>query len=85
MTEDQRAGILNSEIAKYASRGWIVQHADAGQAVLSKNKRIGWFWNVILSLVTAGIWLIVIIFRLVNRKRNTLVITVDQYGKVHKR
>ena len=85
MSPEQRAAILNGEIAKWATKGWIVQHANAGQAVLSRNKRIGWFWNLILCLVTLGIWLIVIIVRVVNRKKLTMIITVDQYGKVHRR
>jgi len=84
MTPDQRTAILNGEIAKWASKGWIVQHADGGQAVLSQNKRIGWFWNLILTLLTGGLWLIVVIVRVVNRKKLTMIITVDQYGKVHR-
>lgn len=82
LSDEARAQVLNAEVAKYATKGWNVQTAAAGQAVLSKNKRIGWFWNLILVLLTAGLWLIVVIVRVVNRKKNTLVITVDAYGKV---
>lgn len=82
LSEDARAQILNAEVAKHAARGWNVQTVAAGQAVLSRNKKIGWFWNIVLSIITAGIWLIVVIVRVVNRKKNTLVIIVDAYGKV---
>ncbi|RZU66738.1 hypothetical protein EV379_3104 [Microterricola gilva] len=82
LSEDARSQILNAEVAKQASRGWNVQTVAAGQAVLSRNKRIGWFWNTILTILTGGLWLIVVIVRVVNRKKNTLVITVDAYGKV---
>ncbi|WP_350348006.1 hypothetical protein ABIQ69_15410 [Agromyces sp. G08B096] len=82
LSDEARAQVLNAEVAKYATKGWNVQTATAGQAVLSKNKRIGWFWNLVLIFLTAGIWGIVVIVRIVNRKKNTLIITVDAYGKV---
>lgn len=77
-----RAAVLNAEVAKYARQGWTVQSVTPGQAVLGKNKRIGWFWNLLLTIVTAGIWLIVVLVRVINRKKNTMIITVDPYGKI---
>lgn len=82
MSAETRAQILNSEIADYARRGWNVQSIAAGQAVLSRNKRMGWFWNLILVLITGGLWLIYVIYRALNRKQETLVITVDPDGRV---
>lgn len=82
LSDDARVQILNAEVAKHARGGWNVQSNSAGQAVLSKNKRIGWFWNVVLTVITGGLWLIVVIVRVVNRKKNVKVITVDAYGKV---
>lgn len=85
ITEDARAQILNAEIAKYASKGYTVQSSGAGQAVLTKNKRIGWFWNALLVLLTAGLWLIYVIYKALNRKQETIIITVDAYGRVSRR
>lgn len=82
LSDEARAAILNREVAKHAQQGWTVQAVTPGQAVLGKNKRIGWFWNILLALVTGGLWLIVVLIRVINRKKNTLVITVDPYGKV---
>lgn len=79
---DARAQILNAEVAKYAQRGWTVQTVSAGQAVLSKTRRMGWFWNLLLVLVTGGLWLIYVIYRALNRKVDTLIITVDAQGSV---
>lgn len=84
LSDEGRAALLNAEVAKQASRGWTVQTVSSGQAVLSRNVKIGWFWNIILSLLTAGLWLIVVIVRVVNRKKETLVIQVDAYGRVSK-
>jgi len=83
LSDDARARILNAEIARYAAQGWTVQTVSAGQAVLSRNKRMGWFWNLILVLITAGLWLIYVVYRALNRKKQTLVVTVDPQGRVH--
>jgi hypothetical protein len=82
LPEDTRAQILNAEVARRAQRGWTVETVTAGQAVLSKNKRIGWFWNLILVILTGGLWLIYIVYRALNRKKLTAIITVDVYGNV---
>ena len=82
LPDDTRSQILNAEVAKYAKRGWTVETVSGGQAVLSKNKRIGWFWNLILVILTGGLWLIYVIYRALNRKKLTAIITVDHYGNV---
>jgi hypothetical protein len=82
LPEDTRSQILNAEVARWAQRGWTVETVAAGQAVLSKNKRIGWFWNLILVILTGGLWLIYIVYRALNRKKLTAIITVDPYGNV---
>jgi activator of 2-hydroxyglutaryl-CoA dehydratase len=82
LSDESRAQLLNAEVAKYAQRGWTVQSVAAGQAVVSKNKRIGWFWNLILVIVTGGLWLIYVVYRALNRKVQTVVITVDPAGRI---
>jgi hypothetical protein len=77
----QQSAILNAEVAKYASKGWIVSSVAGTQAVLQRKKRIGWFWNILLTLLT-GVWIFVVIYKLVNRKTETLILTVDAYGRV---
>ncbi|HET8779058.1 MAG TPA: hypothetical protein VFM66_03215 [Agromyces sp.] len=82
LSEAARTQILNAEVAKYVRNGWTVETSTSEQAVLSKNKRIGWFWNLILILLTAGLWLIYVVYRALNRKKLTAVITVDELGRV---
>jgi hypothetical protein len=82
LSDESRAQLLNAEVARYAQRGWTVQSVAAGQAVVSKNKRIGWFWNLILVLLTGGLWLIYVVYRALNRKVMTVVITVDPAGRI---
>lgn len=85
LTSEQRTEILNAEVARYASKGWLVNSQAGNQAVLSRKKRIGVFWNLVLSIITGGLWLIVVVIRLVNRKTQTLVLTVDANGNVAQR
>jgi hypothetical protein len=82
MSESLASSALNAEIARYASQGWTVSSVTDGQAVLQRKKRIGWFWNLLLTLLTGGIWLIVVIVRLVNRKTETLILAADSEGRV---
>lgn len=82
LSEAARTQILNAEVAKYVRNGWTVETSTSDQAVLSKNKRIGWFWNLILVLLTGGLWLIYIIYRALNRKKLTAIVTVDEQGGV---
>jgi hypothetical protein len=74
--------LLNAEVSRRASEGWSVASVTDSQAILQRKKRIGWFWNIILTLITGGLWLIVVIVRLVNRKVETLSITVSDQGQL---
>ena len=82
VSEATRMQLLSAEVANYVKRGWTVETIVPGQAVLSKNKRIGWFWNLILVILTGGLWLIYVIYRALNRKKLTAIITVDEHGRV---
>jgi len=76
---------LQTEIARASSNGWTVTSVTGNQAILQRKKRIGWFWNLLLTIVTGGLWLIVVIIRVVNRKTETRIITVDPMGAVRSR
>ncbi|AQX78796.1 hypothetical protein BWO91_01220 [Plantibacter flavus] len=82
---EQLTAVLNAEVARYAARGWTVSSVQGQQAVLQRQKRIGWFWNLILTLLLGGLWLIVVIIRVVNRKVESLIVTVDAYGRISTR
>ncbi|PJJ72330.1 hypothetical protein CLV46_1897 [Diaminobutyricimonas aerilata] len=85
LSEAQRAEILNTAVAGYVRKGWAAEAISGTQAVLVKTKRIGWFWNLILVLITAGLWLIYVVYRALNRKQKRLVLFVDERGQVHTR
>lgn len=82
---EQRTTILDREIAEASRKGWSITSVTPGtQAILQRKKRVGWFWVTVLSILTVGIFLIIIAVRIVNRKMETLIITVDADGKVRR-
>lgn len=82
VSPDARAAVLNAEVARYAAKGWTVSSVTPGQAVLQRKKRIGFLLNLILSLLTGGLWLIVVLVRVINRKIESVILTVDVNGSV---
>lgn len=78
-----RVAALDAAVARWAKNDWTVSSVSGATAVLQRKKRIGWFWNLVLTLLTGGLWLIVVIIRVVNRKIETIVLTVDEYARVH--
>jgi hypothetical protein len=85
LTTDQRSELLNIEVARYASKGWTVSSVSGTQAVLQRKKKIGFWLNFFLSVVTAGFWLIVVLVRVINRKVESLILSVDVNGKVNRK
>ena len=85
MSAEQRTEVLNAEVARYAGKGWTVNSVQGSQAVLSRKKKIGFWWNALFAVITGGLWLIVVLVRVINRKVQNLVLTVDAYGKVSRR
>lgn len=84
LDDAQRGAVLNAEVARLARDGYTVESNANMQAVLVKVRRMGWFWNTVLVIVTAGLWLIYVIYRALNRKKDTVILTVDQYGNVRR-
>jgi hypothetical protein len=73
---------MDQAVAQYVSKGWAVESRTATQVVLTKKSRIGWFWNIVLSVLTGGLWLIVVVFKLINRKVERRVLTADTAGNL---
>lgn len=76
--------LLDAEVAALVAKGYAVESRTETQAVLVRKRRIGLFWNVVLSIITSGVWLIVIAYRLINRKSDRVVLTVGADGRVRR-
>lgn len=73
---------MDQAVAQHVSKGWSVESRTDTQAVLTRKPKIGWFWNIVLTVLTGGIWLVVVVFKLINRKVERRVLTVDQSGRL---
>ena len=60
--------MLDQTVAEHVNKGWAVESRTETQAVVSRKSRIGWFWNTVLSIFTGGIWLLVVLYKVINRK-----------------
>lgn len=74
--------MLDQAVAQYVNDGWTIESRTDTQAVMTRKARIGWFWNILLSVLTGGLWLIVVFFKLVNRKVERRVLTADAAGNL---
>lgn len=91
VADSERDRLLNSAVAAYARAGWTISAIFAGQAIA---QRKGPLWgsvvwvnvvftvvSILLTLVTAGLFLIVLLVMYLNRDIETVIITVDEYGQ----
>ena len=84
ISDERRQAILQAEIAKLVRDGYSVQSTTGTQAILTRNKKIGLVGNIILTLITGFLWLVVIAYRIVNRKGHTVIVSVDAFGNVQR-
>jgi hypothetical protein len=94
-TDDRKAN-LDRALKLRGEEGWRIESRSGFQATIAKGKRINNAFNLILTLVTAGLWAIVWIPR---RRRDggtarsvvivaitggikRLMVTIDEYGNV---
>lgn len=76
---------LNNAVAKEVRKGYTVSSRSQFQVTLERKRGMSVFWNVVLTLLTGGLWLIVVLIRYLNRKPQTRSITIDRAGKVRVR
>lgn len=73
---------LDQAVSRYAREGYTVTSRTDSQAVLQRKERVRWLLWLLLALLTAGILLIVPIFKAVNRRTETVVLTLTPEGRV---
>lgn len=67
--------MLDQKVAEYVAKGYAVESRTDTQAVVSRKKKIGLVSNVLLTLLTGGIWLVVVAYKVINRKTERVVLT----------
>jgi hypothetical protein len=79
-TPEERKSLLDAALHLWGARGFRIENRSDFQATVSKGKEIKHVLHIILSILTAGIWLLVYIplWLLTGMRRR--MVSVDEYG-----
>jgi hypothetical protein len=80
-SEAQLRDILDRAVSKYLEHGYSVRSIRGRRAVVTKRQRVNVLLNLLLALVTGGLWLIVLAVRLLNWPTDRVVLTIDDRGE----
>jgi hypothetical protein len=81
-TADQRKAALAQMIANVSAQGYRVESQQDYQAVIVRGKPINHPLHIIVSILTAGIWLIGYAVIAVTEGEKREIIQVDEWGNV---
>ncbi len=83
MTADTRA-TLDRAVAAELAAGAELQSQAGTNAVLLKGKKVNHILHAILSLLTAGLWLIVWLILVVTNKTQRIVLSMNEHGQLER-
>ena len=83
MTVEARAA-LDRAVANELASGAELESQAGTNAVLLKGKKVNHVLHAILSLLTAGFWLIVWLLLVATNKRKRIVLWVNERGEVER-
>lgn len=83
LTAEERRDVLDRAVVRYVQHGYKVESNTGTRAVVAKRQRVFVLPNVALTLVTGGLWLIVLAVKLLNWPSDRAVLTVDAAGELH--
>lgn len=83
--DERRMAVLNHAIGTYVEHGYRVESAHGYQAVVVKRRSALTLFNAVMTVLTAGFWLIVILVRTIDPLVDRAVLNVDADGKLHGR
>ncbi|MGO1769985.1 MAG: hypothetical protein ACTHZX_08530 [Microbacterium sp.] len=76
---------LDKRVAKFSHDGYTVVDRTPRQVILQRKKRMGWLKPLILlalAVTVIGLFFIPLVLGVLNRKMETVVLTLDDSGKV---
>lgn len=80
LPEAERREMLDRAVTKYLRHGYSLESNTGRQAVVSRPQRVNVLLNLLLVLLTGGLWLIVVALQLLNRPKDRVVLTIDERG-----
>lgn len=86
LSMSEREEILRREVARYAAQGWQVTYQDQTLAVVIFDRKdtgaSGCGMDLLLTVVTFGMWLLVMMGREAMSMPRAKTLEVDEYGKI---
>ena len=80
----QAHAALDRAVANELASGAELESQAGTNAVLLKGKKVNHVLHAILSLITAGFWLIVWLLLVLTNKRKRIVLSVNERGEVER-
>lgn len=75
---------LDDAVRTHLNRGWKIADRTETSVTLTRKKKFNLFLHIVMTLITGGIWLLVILLLLLNRGQEAVTLTVDDSGRVVK-
>jgi hypothetical protein len=82
-TSDQRKALLATAINTQVIRGARVESQGDYQAVLVRGKPVNHVLQLILTIVTLGLWAVIWLALVIFGGEKRVVVTVDEYGNTN--
>lgn len=82
LSQEQLDDIMFTRVSALAREGWQVESKTNNSVILSRPKKIGFWLNLLLCLLTGGLWLIYVIYRLINRQRESYTVRITKDGRL---
>ena len=80
---EERKAILQQKIIQHVGIGYKVETQTDFQVVLSHGGRVNHIMHFILSILTAGFWLIIWLLLAMFSRRKLMTLSVDEFGNIH--
>ena len=80
---EERKAILQQKIIQHVGLGYKVETQTDFQVVLSHGGKVNHIMHFILSILTAGFWLIIWLLLAMFSRRKFMTLYVDEFGNTH--
>lgn len=81
-SDARRRAALDQAVTAYVKHGYAIESYAGWQAVVGRRRRVSVLLNLVLAVVTGGLWLVVLAIRLLNWPVDRAVLTVDERGGI---
>lgn len=82
LSESEKQNRIMGRLSTLAREGWQVESHFGETVILSRTKKIGFWLHLLLAIVTGGLSLIYVIYRVINRKRESKTIQLLENGEI---